>query len=198
VPVKTKATYYPANSNTPVPLPLYAEYARGVNAYGVFLGGDFPLMRVVSDVKNGKKIAVIKDSYGNAFVPYLAAHYEEVFILDYRYFVGNIKTLLEDNGIQNLLFAHNTYVVLGTTTALTAQGATAAANTFVTNETVKDSMIKFIDAQADYTKKATKVGMDTFTTLTTEMVKASQDAMKFDYTKFGDGIMKAYSNTSKK
>lgn len=127
VPVKTEATYYPANSNTPVPLPLYAEYARGGNAYGVFLGGDFPLMRVVSDVKNGKKIAVIKDSYGNAFVPYLAAHYEEVFILDYRYFVGNIKTLLEDNGIQNLLFAHNTFVVMGSYTAQRAIGFLTAA-----------------------------------------------------------------------
>jgi hypothetical protein len=40
--------------------------------------------------------------------------------------------------------------------------------------------------------------MDTFTTLTTEMVKASQDAMKFDYTKFGEGIMKAYTSTAKK
>jgi hypothetical protein len=30
------------------------------------------------------------------------------------------------------------------------------------------------------------------------MVKASQDAMKFDYTKFGEGIMKAYTATGKK
>ena len=71
-------------------------------------------------------------------------------------------------------------------------------NTFVTNETVKDSMIKFIDAQAEYTKKAAKVGMDTFTTLSTEMVKAGQDAMKFDYAKFGEGVMKAYQTTTAK
>jgi len=70
-------------------------------------------------------------------------------------------------------------------------------NTFVTNETVKESMIKFIDAQADYTKKAAKVGMDTFTTMTAEAVKAGQEAMKFDYTKFGEGIMKAYQTTQK-
>jgi hypothetical protein len=71
-------------------------------------------------------------------------------------------------------------------------------NTFVQNETAKDAMTKFIDAQAEYTKKAAKVGMDTFTTLTSEMVKASQNAMKFDYTKFGEGIMKAYTaNTAK-
>jgi ATP phosphoribosyltransferase len=77
-------------------------------------------------------------------------------------------------------------------------GKKTFVNTFVTNETVKDSMIKFIDAQADYTKKAAKVGMDTFTTLSTEMVKANQEAMKFDYTKFGEGIMKAYTATAAK
>ena len=71
-------------------------------------------------------------------------------------------------------------------------------NTFVTNETVKESMIKFIDSQAEYTKKAAKVGVDTFSTITTEAVKAAQEAAKFDYTKFGEGIMKAYTATTKK
>jgi hypothetical protein len=70
--------------------------------------------------------------------------------------------------------------------------------TFVQNETAATAMNEFIDAQAAYTKKAAKVGMDTFTTLTSEMVKASQEAMKFDYTKFGEGIMKAYQSTGKK
>ena len=32
-------------------------------------------------------------------------------------------------------------------------GKKTFVNTFVTNETAKESMIKFIDAQADYTKK---------------------------------------------
>ena len=72
-------------------------------------------------------------------------------------------------------------------------------NTFVTNETIKDSMIKFIDSQAEYTKKAAKVGMDTFTSVASESLKAAQEATKFDYVKFGEGIMKAYTaQTSKK
>jgi hypothetical protein len=72
-------------------------------------------------------------------------------------------------------------------------GKKTVVNTFVTNETVKDAMIKFIDAQADYTKKAIKASTDTFTVLTAEAVKAAQEAMKFDYTKFGEGVMKAYT-----
>ena len=71
-------------------------------------------------------------------------------------------------------------------------------NTFVQNETVKNAMVTFIDAQADYTKKAVKVGMDTATVLTSEFIKASQDAMKFDYSKFGEGVMKAYTAQGKK
>jgi hypothetical protein len=40
--------------------------------------------------------------------------------------------------------------------------------------------------------------MDTATTLVSESTKAMQEAMKFDYTKFGEGIMKAYQTTAKK
>lgn len=75
-------------------------------------------------------------------------------------------------------------------------GKKTFVNTFVTNETVKEALNSFVDAQADYTKKAVKVSTDTFTTLVSESVKAYQDATKFDYAKFGEGIMKAYSANS--
>ena len=77
-------------------------------------------------------------------------------------------------------------------------GKKTFVNTFVTNEAVKAPMIKFIEAQADYTKQAAKVGMDTFTSLTSEAVKQARESTKFDYVKFGEGIMKAYTATSKK
>jgi len=56
-------------------------------------------------------------------------------------------------------------------------------NTFVTNEPTKDALVKFVDAQADYTRKAAKVGLDTFTTITSEAVKQAQEATKFDFNK---------------
>jgi hypothetical protein len=70
--------------------------------------------------------------------------------------------------------------------------------TFVQNEAAASAMNSFIEAQAEYTRKAAKVGMDTFTVLSAEAVKTSQNATKFDYSKFGEGIMKAYTATSKK
>ena len=71
-------------------------------------------------------------------------------------------------------------------------GKKTIVNTFVTNETAKESMIKFIDAQADYTKKAAKVGMDTATTLTSEMIKQVETMAKFDYVKAGQDFIKAF------
>jgi len=70
--------------------------------------------------------------------------------------------------------------------------------TFVQNEKVADAMNTFIDEQAAYTKKAAKIGSETVTTLVSETTKTMQDAMKFDYTKFGEGIMKAYQTTQTK
>ena len=75
-------------------------------------------------------------------------------------------------------------------------GKKQLVKTFVQNEKVAEAMNTFIDAQASYTKQAAKVGTDTFATLASEMVKTSQEAMKFDYTKFGEGIMKAYTATT--
>ena len=108
--VDTKTVYYPKNSTNPIKSSLYAEYAKGGNAYGVFLGGDFPLTKITSSVKNGKKILVFKDSYGNAFVPYLPSHFEEVYVIDYRYFDGSVKKLISENKITDILFAHNVFM----------------------------------------------------------------------------------------
>ena len=77
-------------------------------------------------------------------------------------------------------------------------GKKTMVNTFVTNEAVKESMIKFIDAQADYTKRASKVGLDTATTLTSEAMKQVQEVVKFDYVKAGQEFFKAFQPATAK
>lgn len=111
IPNEIKAYYYSEGIKKEKQTSLYAEYVKGGNSYGVFLGSDFPLMRIISDVKNGRKILQIKDSYGNAFAPFLPTNYEEVFVLDYRYFNGSIKELVSNFGITDIIFTHNIYVI---------------------------------------------------------------------------------------
>ena len=111
IPNATKTTYFNENLSSEKGTKLYAEYARGGNSYGVFLGSDYPMMRIKSDVKNGQKILIIKDSYGNAFAPFLCSHFEEVFVVDYRYLKYNIINIIKKYGINNLIFAHNVFVL---------------------------------------------------------------------------------------
>lgn len=87
----------------------YAGAAPGSLTYGVFCWGDVVEFIIHSDVGTGKKIALIKDSYGNALAPYLAANYDEVHVIDFRHWdKGNLKGYLEENGIKDVLFVNNT------------------------------------------------------------------------------------------
>jgi hypothetical protein len=56
-------------------------------------------------------------------------------------------------------------------------------NTFVTNEAIKDPMIKFVDDQGELTKKMAKAGLDAFASVASEAVKAAQEATKYDFNK---------------
>jgi len=76
-------------------------------------------------------------------------------------------------------------------------GKKELVKTFVQNESVANAMNTFIDTESELTKKAAKVGLDTFTTLASETTKVVQNSMKFDYTKFSEGLVKAYTEAKK-
>ena len=86
----------------------YEAEGSGSVAYGVFIYGDAPLFVEYNDeLNNGKKIAVVKESYGNAFAPYLTYNYEEVHVIDFRYFGQSLKSYMQDNDIDEVLFINN-------------------------------------------------------------------------------------------
>ena len=71
-------------------------------------------------------------------------------------------------------------------------GKKTFVNTFVQNEGIKEAMLKFIDAQGEYTKKAVKAGTDAASQMASESVKAMQEVSKFDYTKFQETVANAF------
>ncbi len=89
------------------PSMVMASYAKGANAYGVFLGGDFPLTVIKTDVNNGRKCLIIKESYGNAVATYIAAGFQETYVVDERYYEGNIVDLVNERGITDVLIVNN-------------------------------------------------------------------------------------------
>ncbi|MBK7561288.1 MAG: hypothetical protein IPI68_07135 [Chitinophagaceae bacterium] len=88
---------------------MYGEGASGPNSYSVFLQGDLPIVKMETQHKNGRKIAVVKESYGNAFACFLVNNYEKVVVVDQRYYTGDFIALLKAEGINELLFINNIF-----------------------------------------------------------------------------------------
>lgn len=88
---------------------MYAEGASGGNSYSVFLQGDLPIVKMETQHKNGRRIAVVKESYGNAFSPFLTNNYEKVVVVDQRYYTGDFLAMLKKEGINELLFINNIF-----------------------------------------------------------------------------------------
>ena len=72
----------------------------------MFIYGDNPIevLKSSSPSANGEKIAIIHESYGNAFVPYLTYNYSEVYSIDFRSWSGSLKTFCQQKGITNVIF----------------------------------------------------------------------------------------------
>lgn len=77
--------------------------------YSTFICGDAPLIKITTNVKNGKKVAVVKNSMGNAFVVYLISHYEEIYVVDFRYSKHNLLKIMNDAQVNDLVFAMGMY-----------------------------------------------------------------------------------------
>lgn len=56
--------------------------------YTTFIGGDMPVIKYTTSVKNGEKAVIIKESFGNAFATWAINNYEEVYIIDPRQWNG--------------------------------------------------------------------------------------------------------------
>lgn len=108
-PYSTYAMRTEGAGDEPYETTVYYEGATsGEYTYGAFIWGDCALfVEHNNELSNGKKIAVIKESYGNAFVPYLTANYEEVHVIDFRYFEENLKDYCTTNGIEEVMFVNN-------------------------------------------------------------------------------------------
>ena len=68
--------------------PLQAVY-ESTKGYTAFIGGDNPLSVFTTNVGNGKKIVILKESFGNAFATWAMNNYSEVYVIDVRKFNQN-------------------------------------------------------------------------------------------------------------
>lgn len=75
--------------------------------YSVFMGGNYARIDISTSSPSQKRLLVFKDSYANAFIPFLTPYYEKIIVIDPRYYFGDVNQLIQDEGISDLLFLYN-------------------------------------------------------------------------------------------
>lgn len=76
--------------------------------YSTFIGGDNKFVHVSNpDITDGSSILVVKESYGNALVPFLVDHYQNVYVIDYRYCSTTVSELVDTYNIGTVLMVNN-------------------------------------------------------------------------------------------
>lgn len=67
------------------------------NPYTAYGHGDLPLLEIHNNnLTDGKKVLVVKDSYGNVVVPFMALGIEYVSAIDLRYFTGSLQSYIKE------------------------------------------------------------------------------------------------------
>ncbi|MDE6655055.1 MAG: hypothetical protein K2K37_11795, partial [Muribaculaceae bacterium] len=96
----------------------FQHYKDGSGAaYSTFMGGDTKLTQVKTSTNNGRKLLILKDSFGNAVPGYLFFSFEEIHVVDFRYFTSNIVDYVNEHGITDVLFTNGIFNSCGSTMA---------------------------------------------------------------------------------
>ena len=70
--------------------------------YKVFLGGNTDIIRIRDTTKDKPRLLLIKDSFANSIVPFLAIHYD-IDMIDLRYYKGSIQKYMNENTFDSIL-----------------------------------------------------------------------------------------------
>ncbi len=104
------ADYRVTSTSKPHTGAFFMHYRDGNGgAYCTFMGSDMRITKVHTSTGNHRRVLILKDSFGNALPGYLFYSFEEIHVVDYRYFGRNMKEYVTENHITDILFANNIF-----------------------------------------------------------------------------------------
>ena len=89
------------------------EALNGKDQYQVFFGGNHALVDIRTTNRTSRSLLVFKDSYANCFVPFLLPYYDEIIMVDPRYYYDNVQMLVSNKKVTDVLFLYNMDTFLG-------------------------------------------------------------------------------------
>lgn len=118
--VETHAKYYSdATLSDGIPISVvYTKVAEdNLNKYLCFIGGDTPVCIIETAVEDGPVCLMLKESYGNAFAPFLTSHYSKIVVIDPRKFNQqgmpslDLKAFAAEQGVDDLLVLNYPFMI---------------------------------------------------------------------------------------
>ena len=86
----------------------FDKYLDGKDKYSYFLDSNHGLIEIVNnDIDNNKSIVIVKDSFSNCLVPFIAEDYKKVYVIDLRYFNINLSTYLKTIKYDEIYIIYN-------------------------------------------------------------------------------------------
>lgn len=83
------------------------SYLEGRDKYAVFFGGNQPLIECSTQRGSGRRLLVVKDSYANCFLSFAMQDFDEVDIIDLRYFNESLREYMENGSFTDILVLYN-------------------------------------------------------------------------------------------
>jgi len=84
------------------------KFLKKKDKYSVFFGGNQAVLEISGGMKNKKTLLVIKDSFANCLIPFLAEDYEKVVVADMRHLNIGMSLLLRKYQPAEVLVLYNT------------------------------------------------------------------------------------------
>lgn len=84
-----------------------AGYGKGVK-YSAFIDGDNPYTFIRNrSLADGSSCIIVKESFGNAIIPFLADHYQRIYVIDYRYWDGSLISFAKEKSVDDVIIINN-------------------------------------------------------------------------------------------
>ncbi len=83
------------------------SFLKTADQYSVFIGGNQAVLEITGGIKNGKTLLLIKDSFANSILPFLAEDYEKLVVVDLRQLNVSGDRLLEMFSPTDILILYN-------------------------------------------------------------------------------------------
>ena len=98
-----------------------SEMLSEKDQYTLFFGGNHPLITIHTTAQTGRTLLVFKDSYANCFLQFLTPYYDEILLIDPRYYYEDVNALMKSEGVTDVLFLYS-------------------ADTFLTDKSLADTL----------------------------------------------------------